>query len=422
MSRVTIALRGRVLTPLAAGGVQLIEDGVVVVSGPTLAAVWPYRKARRALSIPIRDVRPGIITPGFVDTHLHFPQTEIIGRATGPLLDWLNTSVFPEEARFARRSHARRVASLFIERMLKAGTTTASVFSSSSADATGVLFRALSQSGMRAAVGLTLMDARTPPALKVPRREAMASSRKLANRWDGHDGRLRFSVTPRFALSCTRAMLNDAGKLARELGLPVQTHIAETPREGEETLAVHKYASSYVDVYDRAGLLTERTILAHGIHLSRSELSVLRKRACHIAHCPDSNFFLGSGRMPVAKTLRHGVNVALGTDVAAGRTFSMRRAMASAYDTALSLGAPLPLSELFRMATIAGARALGVADRIGTLEAGKDADFVIVPCPSSVNGADALLQHLVFDTDSPAVDQAYVRGRRLNLTPGKATH
>lgn len=414
---VALALRGRVLTPLAAGGVELIEDGVVAVDHDgRIHSVAPWKKARRDLSRPIRDLRPLVLLPGFVDAHLHFPQTEIIGRATGPLLDWLSESVFPEEARFRSPRHARRVAPLFIHRMLAAGTTSAAIFSSSSPRATSILFEELAARGLRALVGLTLMDTRCPKELKLPRSEAIPAMRRLARKWHGHDhGRLRMAVTPRFALSTTRALLRDAGRLAEELSLPVQTHLAETEREGVETLAAHPYAESYLDVYDRAGLVGARTIFAHAIHMSAADWRLLAQRRAHVAHCPDSNFFLGSGRMRIARAARHGVNVALGSDIAAGRSFSMRRIMASAYDNAMCLNEPPPLEDLFTMATLGGARALGQAERTGSLEVGKDADLIAIACSGRSRGLDALLQEIVFDNDVPGVVEAYVRGKRLAL-------
>ncbi len=415
--RTVLGLRGRVITPLEAGGVELIDDGVIAVDDAgTIVLVAPWRKARRELSLPIRDLRPHLLLPGFVDAHVHYPQTEIIGHATGPLLDWLATSVFPEEARFRSPKYAQRVAARFLHRMVTAGTTSAAIFSSSNARATELLFRLLADHGLRALVGLTLMDTRCPKELAVPRVEALREARALARRWHGFDAeRLRFAVTPRFALSSTRALLRDAGKLASELALPIQTHVAETEREGAETLAVHKYAKSYLEVYDLAGLLNERTLLAHGIHLAAADWRLLAARGAHIVHCPDSNFFLGSGRMRVAEALRHGVSVALGSDVAAGRTFSMRRVMASAYDNAMCVKAPLRLEDLFTMATLGGARALGQGTRTGSLEPGKDADVIALACSTRREGLEGVLQELIFDTDRHLVTDAYVRGRRLSL-------
>lgn len=413
----TLSLRGRILTPLGDGGLAHLPDGLVVIGDDgriVEVAAWSGERAAG----PVRDLRGHVILPGFVDAHVHYPQTRIIGRASGPLLDWLRETVFPEEARFAGAAYAREVADEFIDRMLAAGTTSAAVFASSHAAATDVLFSRLAERGMRAVVGLTLMNRHCPRELAVARKEAIAAARQLAERWHGHDdGRLRFAVTPRFALSCSRGLLEDAGKLARELALPIQTHLAEHPAEGEQTLSAHDYADSYLDVYDRAGLVTERSIFAHSIHLSKAELRLLRERGAHVAHCPDSNFFLGSGRMPLALWREKKLSVALGTDVGAGRTFSLRRIMASAYDNALALAHPVAPAELFALATLGGARALGAADRIGSLEAGKDADLIAVKLSPRVSSLDDVLAELVFETDEPFVAESYVRGRRLELAP-----
>jgi guanine deaminase len=353
--------------------------------------------------------------PGFVDTHVHYPQTRIIGRATGPLLRWLEQSVFPEEARFARRPYASAVADEMIDRMLAAGTTCAAIFSSSNPAATEVLLGRLAERGLRGAVGLTLMDVRSPKALSLSRDAAMTACRKLIRRWHQHDdGRLEVAITPRFALSCSRAMLRAAGRLAAEHGLLVQTHIAETEEELAATRAAHRDASDYLDVYDRAGLLGERTVLAHAIHLSPREWDRVRDAGARIAHCPDSNFFLGSGRMPLSEAHDRGILVGLGSDVAAGRSFSMRRAMASAYDNALCLGRSVSLPTLFRMATLDGAGALGLGDRVGSLEAGKDADFVLMRLSEQAKTVEDALAQLVFDNDDLGVEACYVRGQRLS--------
>ena len=408
------ALRGRVLTPTVGGAIIHHDDGVVMFDRGRITFVGSWRAARRRYAGPVRDVRPGVIVPGFVDTHLHYPQTRIIGHATGPLLDWLNSSVFPEEARFRRAVYAAEVADEFVDRMLASGTTCAGVFSSSSPRATEALFSCLAARGMRAVVGLTLMDARSPKTLVVSREKALRACRKLVKRWHGYDGgRLRFAVTPRFALSCSRRMLIAAGRLAQQFELTVQTHVGETQKEGEETLRAHKYAKHYVDVYDAAGLLGERTVLAHCIHLSRDEWNRVRDRGAKVAHCPDSNFFLGSGRMPLHHAKRRGIAVGLGSDVAAGRSFSMRRAMASAYDNAICLKRPIGTDELFFMATLGGAEVLGCADRCGSLEVGKDADIVVLPAPAAATNRENLLAALVFDNDAVSVEDVYVRGKRL---------
>ncbi len=412
---VRLALRGALATPTSDGATQFERDGVLLAcEAGRILYVGPASRARALYRGPVQDVRPAVILPGFVDAHTHYPQTRVIGRATGPLLDWLDTSVFPEEARFRRSAYARQVAGEFIARSCACGTTTVGVFSSSHERATDVLFEQLADHGLRAVVGLALMDQHCPTPVRVARVKAMKACGRLVRRWHGYDNdRLRFAVTPRFALSCSRAMLRDAGRLAREHDLPIQTHIAETPREEQQTLQVHRYADSYLGIYERAGLLTERTVLAHAIHLAERDWNRIATLGASVVHCPDSNFFLGSGRMRLKAPLRRGIPVALGSDIAAGRSFSMRRAMASAYDNAMCRKAPIEPSRLLHMATLGGAEALGCAQVTGSLEPGKDADLIVVPLPNPAKTLETLLAQLIFDTDTPQVTRVYLRAHRL---------
>lgn len=408
------AIRGKVLSSKRASGgcaaLRYLADGCVTIDAEgRIESVEPYGEG--VAGRLVRDVRPSVIVPGFVDAHVHYPQTRIIGSATGPLLDWLEQTVFPEEARFREASYAREVAREFIGHMLAAGTTTAMAFSSSSPLATATLFEELERSGMRGLVGLTLMDQACPEELRLAREPAMAACEELVQRFHGADsGRLGFAVTPRFALSCSRELMEAAARLAHEHELVIQTHVAENASEGQATLAMHPWASSYLDVYDRLGLLSERTVLAHAIHLSSAEWDRLAERRARVAHCPDSNFFLGSGRMPLDELRRRGIGVALGSDVAAGRSFDLRRAMAYAYDNALCVGASVTPEELFTMATQGGADAMGLGGTIGSLEAGKDADLVVLALPAYADDRDQVLRHVVFGSELARPTHAFVRG------------
>lgn len=405
------AYRGRLFTPLAAGGVRSLDDALLVVEGGRVARVEAFDRA--AFAGPVLDLRPAIILPGFVEAHAHYPQTRVIGRASGPLLEWLDHTVFPEEARFRDGAYARAVAAELMVHLASSGTTTACLFSSSSEEATGALFEALDASGLRAQAGITLMDQRCPEALRVPREEAMAACARLADRWHGHDGgRLGFAVTPRFALSCSRRLMEDAARFAGDRGLLVQTHVAENPAEGAAVLAEHTFADDYLGVYDAVGLLGERTILAHAIHLSTAEWDLVAERRATIAHCPDSNFFLGSGRMRLTEARGRGVRVGLGSDVAAGRSFDLRRAMAYAYDNALCLGDRVGPAELLTLATLGGARALGLDAVTGSLEPGKDADFIALDLPAHATTAEDALALVAF-SDHGRVIRAFVRGRPI---------
>jgi len=360
------------------------------------------------------DLRGRLIVPGFIDVHLHYPQTRVIGSASGPLLDWLSHTIFPEEERFGDEVYARRVADEFVDHCLAVGTTTVSAFSSSDPRATEILFETLAQRGLRAFAGLTLMDQNCPEALAVPVDVAMAECRRLVTRFHGFDGgRLRFSVTPRFALSCSREMLSAAGALANELDLMVQTHIAENAREGEETLAAHPYARDYLGVYEAAGLLGPRTLLAHAIHLSSAEWDRLAASGARVAHCPDSNLFLNSGRMRLDQARKRGVAVGLASDVAAGRSFDLRRATAYAYDNAQLAGFQVTPEVLFELATLGGAKALGLSDSVGSLEQGKQADFAVLERPPYEDGIKGALRAATLGSALAPVVSTYIRGRRV---------
>jgi guanine deaminase len=386
--------------------VRWIPDAVVTLAGRSIESVAAW--TGEACDV---DLRPWVVTPGFVDAHLHYPQTRIIGAASGPLLEWLERSTFPEEQRFAERAHAERVAALFCERLLRAGTTFAMVYGSVHAEAAEVLFRALERTGLRAIAGPVLMDAFSPEALIVPPEKALPAVEALADRWDGHDdGRLSVAVIPRFALSCSAAMLRGAGQLASERDLWVTTHLSENLEECR--VARERFdAPDYLSIYEDAGLLHGKSVYAHCIHLSDDEWRRFRDSGAVVAHCPDSNAFLGSGGMPTAVVDAHGIPLAIGTDVAAGRSFSVPRILSAAYDNALAQGLSLDPRRLLWLGTRGGALALG-EDRIGVLEAGYEADLVAIDVPEWVQTEDEALGWVVFDHDA-RVQRTWVRGRAV---------
>jgi guanine deaminase len=410
------AFRGKVLTARAGtADVRYLDDGLVVLDEQGRIANVDAYSPELEQGANVRDVRPWLISPGFVDAHLHFPQIRVIGSASGPLLPWLEQTVFPEEARFLDVEHARIVALELVQRLTSVGTTTAVLYSSSSPEATRVLFDTLAKSGIRAIAGLTLMDQNCPEPLLVSADRALAASMELVEAFHGYDhGRLAFAMTPRFAPTCSRALLEGAAKLAHEKDLFVQTHISENAEEVHAALGVHPWAKDYLDVYERTGLLGSRSLLAHAIHLSPAEWDRIREHDARVVHCPDSNFFLGSGRHRLSEPQRRGIPVAVGTDVAAGRTFDVRRILSSAYDNALCLGERVTPAELFRLGTLGSAEALGIHAAIGSLEPGKDADISLIELPAYVDGVADVLSRVIFGSDTAPVREAYVRGKRLS--------
>jgi guanine deaminase len=402
-------LRGRALAPRAdAHRFDLIPDALLEIGAD--GRFLRVEPAPPGCDVP--ETHPGaVLLPGFVDTHVHFPQTRVVGSATGPLLDWLARTVFAEESRFAERTYAEVVAREFCDALIAQGTTCAAIYGSSHPEATDALFAELDRRGLRGFAGLTLMDRGAPAEVLMPAPWALEACRALADRWHGHDGgRLQFAVTPRFALSCTSELMRGAGRLAAERGLLVQTHLSENRAEIEATHDVFPECADYLAVYERHGLVGERSIFGHAIWLSEGEWVRMAARNAAIAHCPDSNFFLGSGLMPLRKALDRGVRVGLGSDVGAGRTFSLRRVAARAYDVALLRDAPVAPEALLWHATLGGARALGIADRVGRLAPGYDADLVAVDVPAH---AGDLFDALLFRDDHGPARAAYVRGRRL---------
>ena len=403
-------LRGRLLAPDpdAPGWTERADALVALDAGGRVVSV---ADAPAGCTVP--ETWPGaVILPGFVDGHLHYPQFRMTGSASGPLLTWLATTTFPEEARFAGPAYAEEVAHGLCGALAAAGTTTCSLYGSPHPAATDTLFRALDGWGLRAQAGMTLMDRDAPPENLLAPRAALAACRGHAARWHGHDdGRLRVVLTPRFAISCTPALLRGVGALAAELGLPIQTHISENTDEIAYTAELFGSSADYLGVYEDHGVLQAGTLLAHCIHLSASEWARLVAADAVVVHCPDSNFFLGSGVMGLQAALDRGARVCLGSDIGGGRAFSMRRVAARAYDASLLAGARVAPETLLWLATRGGARALGVGARVGCIAPGFDADLVAIDLPPG--GVGSIFDQLLFREDHGPVRATLVRGRRV---------
>ena len=411
-------LRGRLLCPRPEEArVEVLRDGLLEIDAlGRIAAVGPA-----PADCDVEESFPGaVLLPGFVDTHVHFPQTRILGSASGPLLPWLLRSVFPEEARFAEARYAAAVAWEFCEQLVRHGTTCAAIYSSSHPIAATLLFTELERRGLRALAGLTLMDRGAPPELLLAAGPALAACTELVERWHGVDrGRLQFCVTPRFALSCTPELLRGAAALAERHGLPVQTHLAENCDEIAATAAAFPGSRDYLGVYEDHGLCGPRSLFAHCVHLSEESWDRMAAGGAAVAHCPDSNFFLGSGSMDLQAPTRRGVRVGLGTDVGAGRSFSLRQVMAAAHDAALVVAGRgggererVTAEGLLWHATRGGARALGLA-QVGCLAPGYEADVVALDVPEAIGEVEALFDAIAFRRDAGPARAVLVRGRTL---------
>ena len=318
-----------------------------------------------------------LLMPGFIDTHVHSPQLDVIASWGSELLDWLDTYTFPAEARHADPAFARAAAALFVDALLAHGSTAAVVFPTVHVASTDALFEAAQARGMRLIAGKVLMDRHAPEGLRDDVAQARIDCDALVERWHGR-GRLAYAVTPRFAATSSDAQLAMAGRLlADHAGLYLQTHVAENRAEVAWIAELFPEARSYLDVYARHGLLTERAVLAHGIWLDDADRRVLRDSGAQIAFCPSSNLFLGSGLFGWAQAAAAGVAVSLASDVGGGTSLSMLRTMADGYKVQALAGQRITAWALLHGATRGAAQALRLGDEIGSLQPGAMADLCL---------------------------------------------
>jgi len=353
-------------------GLLIVENGCVVRVGHA-AELMPTLKG-----VEITEYRDALITPGFIDTHIHYPQTGMIASYGEQLLDWLNTYTFPTEQQFADKAHAADVAGIFLKELLRNGTTTALVFGSVHKQSVDAFFEAAEALNLRMIAGKVLMDRNAPDYLTDTPESGYADSKELIERWHGK-GRLHYAVTPRFAPTSTPEQLELAGKLFGEYpDLYMHTHLSENRKEIEWVKALFPERKGYLDVYDHFKLIGARSVFAHGVHLCDDECRRLAETGSAVAFCPTSNLFLGSGLFDLNKLEEHGVRVGLGTDVGAGTSFSQLQSLNEAYKVMQLQGKKLDPFKSLYLATLGGANALYLDDKLGNFLPGKDADFVVL--------------------------------------------
>jgi len=383
------AIRGRVLNflddPAVAGersSTRYIEDGLLILAdghiremgeaGPLLAALPP--------GTPLHHYPDALIMAGFIDTHIHYPQTQVIASYGAQLLDWLETYTYVEEQKFADPEHAGRVAGFFLDELCRNGTTTAAVYCTVHPQSVDAFFAESARRNMRMIAGKVLMDRNAPAGLLDTAARGYAESAALIARWHGQ-GRQHYAVTPRFAITSTEAQLEAAGALLRaHPDVHLQTHLSESPREIAMVRTLFPGARSYTDVYDRFGLLGPRSLFGHCLHLDDAERARLGESGSVAVFCPTSNMFIGSGLFDLrrARDARWPLRLGLATDVGGGTSYSMLRTAAEAYKVAQLGGHSLPALQAFYMLTLGNARALGLDRHIGSLAPGSDADVVVL--------------------------------------------
>lgn len=419
-------LRGRLLTfhhePAGAedtdaytyveDGAILVRDGMIVASGDFADVVVDGAN--------VIDHRPHLLMAGFIDAHIHFPQVQIVASWGSQLLDWLNGYTFPAEAEYANTQHARAMAGRFCSLLTDHGTTTVVAFCSVHKSSTDALFSEASDRNMRMIAGKTMMDRNAPGDVLDTPQSGYDDSTALIAAWHGK-GRASYAITPRFAITSSPEQMEIAGALAAEHpDCYVQTHLSENHDEIAYTASLYPDASDYLDVYEGYGLLRPRTLLGHAIHLKEREIDAIAQSGAHPVFCPTSNLFLGSGLFDDAGLRAHGISNGIATDIGAGTSYSMLQTLNEGYKVLQLQGQALQALRAFHWITRGNAEVLGMADKIGTLDAGTEADIVVLDPRATpamdlrMDRAETLLEELFvlqIMGDDRAIVQTYVDGR-----------
>ena len=395
------------------------EDGAIVVQDGKIVAIGDHADLARP-DLPETDHRPHLILPGFIDPHIHFPQLQVIASWGAQLLDWLNTYTFPEEARFADPDHATRMAGLFLDQLTAHGTTTAVAFCSSHKTSAEALFSAAHDRDMAMVAGKVMMDRNAPDAVLDTAQQGYDDTKALIRDWHGK-GRQRYAITPRFAITSTPEQLAMTGQLVAEHpDCHVQTHLSENRDEIDFTLSLYPRARDYLDIYEQHGLLSDKLLLGHSIHLHPREIARMAETGSRAIFCPTSNLFLGSGLFDEAGLRDAGIVSGIATDVGGGTSYSMLQTLNEGYKILQMRGQKLHPLSAFHWATRGNAIALGMEDSIGTLRPGSDADLVVLDARATpamdlrMERAQTLAEELFILQimgDDRAVAQTYVAGR-----------
>ena len=360
--------------------VRYVEDGLLITEHGKIKwfGTWVDGQSHLPENIQVQHYPDQLIVPGFIDTHIHFPQTEMIGAFGEQLLEWLNTYTFPTEIQFEDKAYADKIAQFFVQELLKNGTTTALVFCTVHPQSVDALFEVAEQHQMRLIAGKVMMDRHAPEALCDTAESAYSDSKALIEKWHGK-GRNLYAITPRFAPTSTPEQLTAAGKLKAEFpDVYVHTHLSENKNEIAWVKDLFPAQKGYLDVYHHYGLTGSRSVFAHCVHLEDEEWDCMHQTDSAIAFCPTSNLFLGSGLFPLKKTWEKQVKVGLGTDVGAGTSFNQLQTLNEAYKVQQLQGDKLSAFEALYHATLGGAKALDLDQTLGNFNLGKEADFVVL--------------------------------------------
>ncbi len=413
---------------------RYLPDGLLVLEDGKVKAFGPYEELQAEYGeVPTTVYAERLIMPGFIDTHIHYPQTEMIAAYGEQLLEWLDQYVFPTEGKFDDKDYAKAVADIFLDQLLSNGTTTALVFAAVFPQSVDAFFESAERRNLCMIAGKVMMDRNAPDYLCDTAESSYQEAKALIEKWH-KKGRLRYAITPRFAITSTDEQLQKAGELLKEFpDVYMHTHISENPKEVEWVEELFPNCDGYLDAYDQAGLVKERSVFAHGIHLTDAEFQRLSEAKSAIAFCPTSNLFLGSGLFKIeqAKSTDYPVKVGLGTDIGAGTSFSLLQTANEAYKVAQLRQQKLsPFKALF-LATLGGAKALCLEDTLGNFDIGKDADFIVLnsrstplmafrnnaTAPESLSELADRAFSLIIMGDDRAIESTYILGEIAYSAP-----
>ncbi len=406
---------------LSSTATQYFEDGLLIVEDGRVKAVGNYQEVKSQFpQIQVKTFENALITPGYIDSHVHYPQVEMIGAFGEQLIEWLNTYTFPTEIAYLDKTKAREGAKFFLKELLRNGITTALVFTTVHKDSAEVFFEEAQKLNMRMIAGKVLMDRNAPKELIDTAESGYRESKELIQKWHGK-GRLGYAITPRFALTSSGEQLQLAGKLKKEYpDVHVHTHVSENLKEIAMVKSLFPERSGYLDVYDHYGLVGPKTVLAHGVHLTDPELKTIGEKDAAVAFCPTSNLFLGSGLFPMDKAEKFGVRIGFGSDVGAGTSLSNFRTQNEAYKIMQLQGKKLSAQKAFYISTLGSAKALYLDDKIGNFEIGKEADFVVLDLKATplidyrlsfAKNIDEKLFALMMIADDRLVKSTYIMGK-----------
>jgi len=402
---------------------EYFDDGILLVDGETgtVNAVGDAKDMVAKLDgIEIQQYENKIIMPGFIDTHIHYPQVDVIASYGEQLLDWLNNYTFPTELQFKDPEFASETANFFLDELLKNGTTSALVFGTVFKESVDAFFEASSQRNTRMICGKVMMNRNAPDGLCDDVQSSFDDSQALIDQWHGN-GRQLYAVTPRFAITSTGEQLEKAGELLKNNpSVYMQTHLSENKAEIAFVKELFPERSSYLDVYDHYGLLGDRSVFAHGVHLDEVDYKRLSETGSSISFCPTSNLFLGSGLFDLQASKDFNVQVSVATDVGGGTSFSMLQTLNEAYKIGQLKDYSLDARQAFYMMTLGNAKTLQLDDKIGNFESGKEADFVVVDLASTAlmerkqskcKTLDEVLFSLMMLGDDRAISETHVAGK-----------